>query len=172
MSFQERNPKIVWGKSLEWQDFKGEKSTNNCEGLVAISATNVNYYINKYTDDTLLLKVVAEFYKNESWKNPEWKLNEYLLQHEQIHFDITEIFARKFRKEVGAIQINKTELNKIADLDAKITKELQVMQDLYDSETNHSILKSKQAEWEVKVSNQLKQLDLYSSPNIFLKFKN
>lgn len=171
ISFQEKDSKIIWGRNLEWKDFECKKTNIHAEGVVAISATNVNYYIIKYTEDTLVLQIFAEFYKNESWKNTEWKLNEYLLKHEQIHFDITELYARKFRKELARIQINKTELDKISDLDAKITKELQTIQDIYDDETNHSILKSKQTEWEIKISKQLKQLELYSHPEIVLKFK-
>ena len=45
-------------------------------------------------------EVNAFFYPNESWYKPD-VCNNLILSHEQLHFDITELHARKFRQMVS-----------------------------------------------------------------------
>jgi hypothetical protein len=41
-----------------------------------------------------------DFQRRKSWKDVK-KINDYILLHEQKHFDIAELFVRKFRKAVA-----------------------------------------------------------------------
>ena len=83
---------------------------------------------------------------------------DYILSHEQGHFDIAEIFARKLNKKMSEYNFNKKtyqqEVNKIYQ---DILDEKEAMQNDYDRQTNHSINKEKQAEWLKKIEKMLDQ---------------
>jgi hypothetical protein len=87
---------------------------------------------------------------------------DYLLNHEQIHFDMGEVFCRKMRKQYKEKPFpNSTFAQEASKLYNKILKEYNDEQKLYDKETNHSINKEKQAAWDIKVANQLKELEKF-----------
>ena len=101
-------------------------------------------------------EVNAYFYPNESWYRPKL-CNENTLAHEQLHFDITEIFARKMRDKLQRTSFSddvKAEVRKIYN---DILKELQEYQERYDWETNFSRNREKQAEWNQKIAETLKE---------------
>ena len=99
---------IPWSKNrkLEWKDFQGQPT----EDLFAAALTSYKIEIipsnvivdegNNFKNFTKLT-VEANFYKNHSWAVEK---NDYLLQHEQLHFDIAELFARKMRTEFKKLQ--------------------------------------------------------------------
>lgn len=94
--------KIIWNqdKKLEWKDFTGVLDPNlfgNAltsykieiipENVLVDAEDNIQNYEN--------LTVVAKFYKDKSWATSR---TDGLLAHEQLHFDIAELYARKIRK--------------------------------------------------------------------------
>ena len=87
---------------------------------------------------------------------------EYILSHEQGHFDIAEVHARLLNKKMAAYKFNqstyKTDLRKIYE---EVISEKELMQNKYDEETNHSIEKDKQAEWLQKIRALLKDTEPY-----------
>ena len=88
---------------------------------------------------------------------------DYILSHEQGHFDIAEIFARKLHKEMSKYRFNKKtyqkDLKKIYDA---VTEEKTEIQNNYDRETNHSINKREQAEWLKKIKEMLEEYEEFS----------
>lgn len=84
-----------------------------------------------------------------------------MLNHERLHFDITELYARKFRKQLQestfTYNIN-DEMDKIHDV---INKELGAMQKKYDNETDHSQIVEKQIEWEKYIAVELEKYAKY-----------
>ena len=88
---------------------------------------------------------------------------DYILSHEQGHFDIAEIFARKLNKKMSEYRFDKKtyqkDLNKIYH---DILDEKEKMQNDYDKETNHSINKEKQAEWLKKIAKMLEEYKDYA----------
>ena len=93
-------------------------------------------------------------------KNKSWGLvkNEWILKHEQGHFDIAEIFARQLNKLVNEYQFNKSSFQK--DLDAiykSVVAEKEKFQQQYDDETDYSRIKTKQEEWLKKIEAELNQ---------------
>ena len=88
---------------------------------------------------------------------------DYILSHEQGHFDIAEIFARKLYKKMSEYKFNRRtyqkELNKIYQ---DILDEKEEIQNDYDRETNHSINKEKQAEWLKKLKRLLEEYEDYA----------
>jgi predicted secreted Zn-dependent protease len=114
-------------------------------------------------DGTTSRAVISCYYNpNRSWTKS--KDSDYLLAHEQLHFDITELFVRKLRKQLAEFGNDCEGLSKhIEDYYNRNYKEFVAYQDRYDRETKHSLNKEKQQFWEEKVSRELKELKSYAS---------
>ncbi|MBX9449849.1 MAG: hypothetical protein KL787_09070 [Taibaiella sp.] len=85
---------LHWSKDrkLTWDDFQGIPDTTST-GMAGTSSGFVTK--SKYTSDsTISIVVSAVFYKKESWVKAEFK-DSATLNHEQGHFDIAEVYARK-----------------------------------------------------------------------------
>src|SRR6218665_2010601 len=101
------NDTLYWIKDrkLTWDDFKGVPDTNSIGGAATYSGFVTK---SRYTSDTSVSVVIsAVFYKKESWKKTQYQ-TVLSLQHEQGHFDITEVFARKATIAFKAYKLNKT----------------------------------------------------------------
>ncbi|MBA3683458.1 MAG: hypothetical protein H0W73_20175, partial [Bacteroidetes bacterium] len=89
---------ILWSetKPLTWDDFKGKP-----EKRFAAATTSYDIWksTNKINDKSSTVKIEAVFFYESSWKKKSW-INDQVLAHEQKHFDIVELFARKLRKQI------------------------------------------------------------------------
>ena len=84
--------------------------------------------------------------------------------HEQGHFDIAEIFARRLNKQMSEYVFNKnTFKDDLKKIYMSLTSEKDSFQNRYDEETNHSINKEKQSEWLKKIEGFLKELKAFSN---------
>jgi len=105
-------------------------------------------------------KIQSLFSKTRSWGLYK---TAYILSHEQGHFDIAEVFARKLHKKLSEYKFNlktyKKDLKKIYD---EVTDEKEETQNEYDEETRHSINKTKQAEWLRKIDEMLEEYEEYT----------
>lgn len=85
------------------------------------------------------------------------------MSHEQGHFDIAELFARKLRKAFKEYIFNpktiEADYNKIF---SRIKTERSKMDALYDKETNLSRNKSKQLYWNKKIEAELKKFEAHA----------
>lgn len=142
---------------LEWEDFKGSRPDQyhgDAGTMVKIKA--VPYLVRK----KVKYHVYALFDKTNSWaleQSPQ------LLKHEQLHFDIAELYARKIRKKIRQLSVNKK--NDLKVYNHEIRKLLQESNDfdrLYDIETLHGSLPKKQKEWEARVKSALKELNEFT----------
>ena len=146
---------IYWSPSykLKWEDFQGKPVIPSKYG--AVSNPIIKYSLSA-NEDSYNVKVLCFFIKSRSWS--QFKNSDTLLMHEQGHFDIAEIFARKLNKSIGEYQFNKNTFQK--DLDAiykSVVDEKEKYQQQYDDETDYSRNKSKQEEWFKKIESELKQ---------------
>ena len=83
-------------------------------------------------------------------------LNNQALDHEQGHFDIAEIYARKIRSEVARQIITKSDFDsKFKLLYDRIYQEYQKFQVKYDQETNRGLNLNKQQEYREMINRQL-----------------
>lgn len=160
---QEKEEELIpWAenKKLTWSDYKGK--VDRSAGAAASTATYLGIDYN-FSPRGLTYKITCSFSRNKSWGLHR---NEYILSHEQGHFDISEIFARKLNKKMIAYKFDpdtyKEDLRKIYE---EVLNEKESMQTRYDEETNHSINKDKQAEWLKVVKDLLKEFDSYKVYN-------
>ncbi len=133
-------------KQLSFADFKVKRQVDN---TVAESSTSIGY---NYDGDRTVM-VFCKFNKDESYITQKGR-TAYILHHEQKHFDITYIYAKKF---VSELQKQPTLTNEIVDsIYEKILSEKDKVQSQYDNETNYSENKESQAVWDLKIDKLLK----------------
>ena len=161
-----RDSIIEWNhnQKLSWNDFLDKPDDN----IIADALTS--YKIEVIPSNVIVdeqdriqnyheLSVKANFYKYHSWSIEKTKE---LLKHEQLHFDIAELYARKMRKEFVKMQ-NKNESRFESYLNCynQLWKECRKLQQEYDFETNHGRLKEMNLKWINKITNELEKLDNY-----------
>jgi hypothetical protein len=161
---------IVWqeNRPLTWGDFKGKPAKR-------FSAASTNYDIIKtvqaVNSDSAKATIQAIFFCKKSWKKESW-IDSTILVHEQKHFDIVELYARKLRK-----LLLENKYTSEADLKAKsdslyaiIDKEMDVYQDKYDDETDGSMNGEQQRVWCKKIINEVRALDKYAGTSLIIAF--
>lgn len=160
------SPTISWNleNRLEWSDFKGEPKPSN--NSVAVTASGITFSYSTKKSDTRLIdyhyNIRADFYPNRSWYLKE-KADNNILNHERLHFDITELHARMFRQRIEKTRFTMNIDAQMNRLHEAINKELEALQNKYDAETRHSQDLEKQQEWQEKIIEALSKLSRYSS---------
>lgn len=162
---------ILWQENrlLTWNDFKGKPAKR-------FAAASTNYDILKSIDfknnTTALIDIKAVFYCKKSWKKDQW-IDATVLIHEQKHFDIVELYARKMRKMIKEYNYSQSNIKEKTDsLYAIIDKEMDVYQDLYDDETNGSMNSAKQKEWNQKIINEINEFNEFKNTSATIPLKN
>jgi len=163
--FQEEET-ITWYKNLklEWSDFKGEpKPVGNA---VATTASGVSFGFSATKSSSGLedysFQITSHFYPDKSWKVSE-ALSDVVLNHERLHFDITELYARKFRQRITNFKFTNAINNEMQSIHNAIIKELGELQNKYDAETNHSLNIEQQLAWQKFIEEELNKLSNYGS---------
>jgi len=149
--------RLAWNakRVLQWSDFKG--TPDSLERWAASSTTGISqgYAIDGAgVIDKESLTVTAHFYPEYSWVRHKEK-SKHLLAHEQTHFDITEVYARKLKDNIAAFTFTSNSLEEIKMLYKEIEEERIKTQQLFDKETKHSIDHMKEVQWEFKVGRWL-----------------
>ncbi|MEP6700667.1 MAG: DUF922 domain-containing protein [Bacteroidota bacterium] len=151
---------LPWSASrqLTWADYKAAPNTESDAAASTTTYLSIDYNIGS---KNFSYKIRSLFSKTRSWGLHQ---TDYILRHEQGHFDIAEVFARKLFKKMNEYKFNrktyKKDLKKIYD---EVTTEKEETQNLYDEETNHSIKRRKQGEWLKKISAMLEEYKDYAN---------
>ena len=169
---------ILWqeNKKLKIQDFKADNKdtikVNRQQFLGAISAIRIEYSSFQRNKNSVPdFSIKTYFDPNESWMLLK---NDYVLQHEQIHFDLTELYARKMRKSVESLrQKNVTNISiyrkKIQHWNAmkeKASNQFDADNQDYYIKIGQKILfqkNPKQEAWKKKVDRELFQYSLFKN---------
>ena len=169
---------ILWqeNKKLKIQDFKADNKdtikVNRQQFLGAISAIRIEYSSFQRNKNSVPdFSIKTYFDPNESWMLLK---NDYVLQHEQIHFDLTELYARKMRKSVESLrQKNVTNISiyrkKIQHwnvMKEKASNQFDADNQDYHIKIGQKILfqkNPKQEAWKKKVDRELFQYSLFKN---------
>lgn len=153
---------IEWGEGpLQWSDFT---ATPNVTGHKAETHTEM---FARYTadEDSLYFEVRCYFHPDRSWSKE--RKDRYLLNHEQRHFDLSEVYTRKMRKELAEARITINNYKRIFSHTFRVVnRELYHMQEAYDRETKHSIYRDAQAKWDRLIDESLAEYADYTDPII------
>jgi hypothetical protein len=162
-SFDE--PKIIWNDYpvLDFYNFNGEVDKKSI-----YSATSyIGFY---YGLDNKVAYAIGYFDCNKSWIKTKDSL---LLLHEQGHFDLSEVCARQWRKELGEHFFNSSQLK--IELDSLCNNFLvkwDSIDNIYEQETDYSKNKEKQLKWNKKINEWLIELDEYKEPYVNVNFND
>jgi hypothetical protein len=150
---------VRWNESqpLTWDDFTGK--VNDTSKFDAECFAEIRYNYKFYSEGEFEFDVYANFNKNTSWSRKQMQSKE-LLKHEQLHFNIAALFAEKLKKQFNSYSYTASFDSQILQLFSEVKGQYQEMQLKYDAETNHSLNKEKQKEWEEFVESELRKTKL------------
>ncbi len=143
---------LEWDENrpLTWSDFETRKEKSH---ISALTASGIEYYYD-CRSGVMTVDIKAIFIPKQSWVRSDSK-TDYILAHEQLHFDITELYARKFRREFEESGIDCSNVKALEKLSDQILAEWRREQNRYDKESLHSNDEEKQAYWNTKVNRHL-----------------
>lgn len=117
-----------------------------------------------------LVEIKSFFHPSRSFVYDKHTNSEDLLVHEKYHFKITELFARRARKEIKDLEYaSKKKINKILK---RIKSEERIYQKKYDYDTYHSYIFSEQKKYERSIDSLLSLLKDYENPTIIFNEKD
>ena len=106
--------------------------------------------------------VKATFDPNTSWIKDPKTLTPALLRHEQLHFDIAELNARRIRQKISLTKFDCLKLQPAFDNLTKPAYRVWGAEgNRYDAETNHGLNAAKQALWEQQIAAKLLELKAF-----------
>ncbi|TKG96947.1 DUF922 domain-containing protein [Puteibacter caeruleilacunae] len=154
---------IRWSESrkLKWSDFVYEKSlsTVNMEKATIFPMIKCRF---KQLNELLSVHVDVFMDRQKSFTSDT--ITTELLAHEQLHFDIAELYGRMIRKESTKLIQNKEMTYEM--IETMIKNKLSAyekFQKLYDTETKHGTSIKQQKFWHNKIWQMLDDLDDYKS---------
>ncbi len=161
LSFTFSNPPERWvweeDRALRWSDFKGSP-----DYLLDFAATTNSGMSHSYTIDgngvldKSSSEVLAHFYPTFSWYKPA-DTTAAILRHEQSHFDITEMHARKLRKRIHEFSFTANSKEEVKKLYEVTEQERRRTQELFDRETDHSRNKDQEVLWQKRIKDSLEK---------------
>jgi len=153
-SSQRPNEIIYWtaNEKLDLEDFKGQPDFTD-PYIIAMTYSGVMFYT-ECDGYELKYDIVSYFDKDESWVKLEARTPHHL-QHEQLHFDITELYARKLKARLGEETFYCGEEERFNRLVDELLADWESEQHSYDLETHYSNKHNEQHAWEAKITTAL-----------------
>jgi hypothetical protein len=137
------NP-IEWSeRPLTIQDFKANYSEYTASACTELSL------VRKIKNGVFTYEVKAFFHQDKSYFSKNTTNIIYILQHEQLHFDITEYYARLLRERIEPYQLKNDHesYDEVVKIYEEIVYQWNVTQDKYDEETDHGTNVVTQKRW-------------------------
>lgn len=158
---------IVWSapRRLTWSDFAGEPDSGS--GAAALTTYLLSWQAG-CDRDGFSFRVASAFLPDQSWVKPAVlerpAESRRALGHEQTHFDISEVQARKMRRALSRLvtPCTLTEEQLAAAIDP-IVREDADLQGRYDRETDHGLDVPQQVRWDDDVRRELEALGRYAT---------
>ncbi len=144
-------------KRLSWDDFKGPVRASDDESAAATHC-GMGFRINGVTATGKPdVTVYNTFYAKKSWVRSDAKISS-ILDHEQGHFDLCELYTRKLRIRIDELGPNVPNLKQaLMAIFTEVNNEYEVCQQRYEDETTHGINIPAQRKW---MDNICKELSL------------
>ena len=160
---------LIWRQDsvLTKEDFKAKHQGS--VSYPAYSAVTLFFYA-KDKEGSLKFYIEAIFLKSKSYMK---EISPYALKHEQLHFDIVELYARKMRQRIA-----EKDFKKINNIRGEIQKqydktwdEIKKEEDKYDKDTEHGLNSAKQEMWNENIEKMLKELTTFTSTEVDIVHK-
>ncbi len=151
---------IYWeeGTKLTWDDFAG-KPNYAYKDISALTTSGIIHYMG-CEDGKITYRLRSYFDKSQSWVKKE-AYTDHHLRHEQVHFDITELYARKLRKELSEREFVCGQEKEFETFIDNFMVQWQSEQMNYDWHSQHSMKPAKQKIWRHRIAFELSVFDDY-----------
>ncbi len=110
------------------------------------------------------VEVKSLFHPSRSFVYDKYANSKELLTHEKYHFKITELFARKARKQIKNLDL--VSKKKVVEIIKQIKTQERAYQQKYDYDTYHSYIFSEQKKYEQKIDSLLSLFANYKKSKI------
>jgi hypothetical protein len=144
-------------RPLTWNDFLERPSRTNRNN--AMIFTSLAMEGNPFMEDgELLLPLEIKVYMlpGSSWVKPDGK-NDYSLNHEQRHFDVSRIVGNRLINKLKALDLNPENYEaEVNDAFFDSFREMNKLQEIYDARTRHGLDRNAQYRWDNILDQALK----------------
>lgn len=145
-----------YSRKLKWSDFKG--TPRQASNSAALSFTGFSYDATTIKKrDTVIVNLSMQVYfdREGSWVRRGGQ-NSYALSHEQLHFDIAKLAALAFRDSLLSTNFSFEYYPiEIHMLYWDCWRNMNVMQDAFDTQTRHGMDHGAEAAWEKRINRAL-----------------
>jgi hypothetical protein len=159
-STEETAEYIPWQEErlLTWDDFQGPPKRHTDAVASTSTSLGIAYQL---ANGKLNYQITCNFSKTKSWGSMK---TDYILAHEQAHFDITEIYARRLHQALSNYQLNRrTYQEDIGKIYNDIVAGKEALQHAYDGGSDHSRRKKEQYDWLNKIDQLLVETTPYAA---------
>jgi hypothetical protein len=153
---------IRWSaRKLVWTDFQGKPPDRNDQ--VAAETAYTILHGARCVGSTFDSVVVAAFRPRDSWVKMAMLRtpadNARALRHEQAHFDLAEVHARRIRRYYAELAAPcRLSTSDLAEAAKRMERDEKAAQEQYDAESDHGRNATQQARWEKTVATDLSGL--------------
>lgn len=138
-------------KKLQWSDFKMSPTKGNPK-WIAQTAWNINLQI-EHRDNGDYFTITPTFVSEKSFTRSS---EDWVLSHEQTHYDLVIVFANKIKRALEPYQgAGPKRSIKAQDIYESLCNSLTAVQKTYDRETAHGTHEKIQKLWEERTNKQL-----------------
>ena len=174
LAAQFTTPSMVWSKkNLRWKDFKRKPDSTLLAtkwGAATSSWVEERYAVTPQHEIRFIIR--AWFNPDLSWTREITKSSSYALAHEQYHFNMAELYARKMKKVLGSLELTKADYRReIAELLKNFHDQYRLQQIRYDTETDHGRNMQLQYNWIGSIDDEMKALSSYNDSVLIVKIK-
>jgi hypothetical protein len=161
---------IAWSleRPLTWSDFRARPTLVGGTGAAALTASRLTSRF-ACSGERFGFEITALFLPDQSWVKPALFVQpgsgHTALRHEQTHFDLTEVHARRARQYFGGLAAPcGPSMDQLETSIERFTDELGVDQDRYDRETLNGRDAGAQISWDTNVRRRLESLEVFTAP--------
>jgi len=140
---------------LSWDDFKGAVNATQDESAAA-TYCSIGFKTNTATPGSKPeIEVYNTFYTNRSWVRTDAHVQS-ILDHEQGHFDLCEIYTRKLKDRMSNFDPGTPGVKQaLMEIYSEVSREYETRQQAYEDETIHGTNIPQQKRWQEEIANEL-----------------
>ena len=141
-----------WGRPVVYADF--EAKPDRADTAAANISVTISLGYAKTRDGNLKYRVTAVMDKDESWIKEEFRTKE-VLNHEQGHFDIAHIYAKKLEAALKTRRYMAKDVPALHALYDTFLEKMNALQLQYDKETKGGADLNAQIRWKKFIENKI-----------------
>ncbi len=145
-------------RPLRWEDFKARPQPGG-HFVASVFPSFAWEGRSEVVNGEILLHLKTKVYmlKSSSWVR-EGAKNAYGLNHEQRHFDIVKLIIERFKVKLQSMELTPEDYEGVLGYQyLEVYRDMNRLQEEYDSETRHGINKAIQEKWNQRIDEELRE---------------